>query len=91
MACGGRVVLVPALSHSMQHTSSPPLGVIFSMVMGLESPPDNSWVLGHMHKPEKDPRLQNMDLDGLYLIPLAYRLVRGQSFWPGALRTTLSH
>ena len=53
------------------------LGMIFTVVMGLGSPSDNSWVLGHMWKPRKVQKLWNMDLDGLYPILLACRLVRG--------------
>ena len=51
--------------------------VIFSMVMGLVSPSDNFWVLESIHKPRKVPKLWNADLDRLYLILLACRLVRG--------------
>ena len=47
------------------------------MLMGLRSPSVDSWVLGCMREPRKVQRLQNVDLDGLYLILLAYQLVRG--------------
>ena len=51
-----------------QHASSPPLGVIFSMAMGLGSLSVDSWVPGCMCKPKRVQRLQNVDLGGLYLI-----------------------
>ena len=53
------------------------MDVIFSMVMGLGSPSMDSWVLGHVHKARRVQKLRNVDLGGLYLILLAYRLVRG--------------
>ena len=56
------------------------------MLMRLGSLSAGSWVLGHVCKPGKVPKLQNTDLGGLYLILLACRFVRdliflGQGPW----------
>ena len=60
-----------------EHASSPPLGVMFTMLMGLGSPSTDSWVLGCMRKPRKAQRPWNADFGGLCLILLACQLVRG--------------